>query len=57
MTKAEFEQLLGSDRPFGTIDAVSEAVDDPEYRFYREVGLAVKFRGGKVVELVIAPLA
>jgi hypothetical protein len=58
MSKEEFEQILGADHLFGTIDAVMAGNDNPDslYRFYHEVGLAVKFRGGKVVELVVAPL-
>jgi tetratricopeptide (TPR) repeat protein len=52
MSREEFEKQFGGARPFGT-------VDDPAvvYRFYQELGLAVRFKGGKVVELVIAPLS
>jgi hypothetical protein len=51
MPKADFEKLLGTDRPFGTIDNAEIA-----YRFYFDIGVAVMFRGGKVAELVVAPL-
>ncbi len=52
MPRDEFESQFGSERPFG-------AIDDPAvvYRFYQELGLAVRFKGGKVVEVVIAPLS
>jgi hypothetical protein len=52
MPRDEFESQFGAERPFGT-------VDDPAvvYRFYEDLGLAVRFKGGKVVEVVIAPLS
>jgi hypothetical protein len=58
MSKAEFERILGSDRPLVLIDSLLAGTADlgTFYRFYHDVGLAVKFRGGKVVELVVVPL-
>jgi hypothetical protein len=52
MPRDEFEKQFGADRPFGTID-------DPAapYRFYQDLGLGVRFKGGKVAEVVIAPLS
>lgn len=52
MTKEDLETLLaGQDYDF-------RELDDPEksYRFYRNLGLAVRLEGGKVVELVVAQI-
>ncbi|MBX3414653.1 MAG: M48 family metalloprotease [Pirellulales bacterium] len=52
MTKDDLEKLLaGQDYDF-------RELDDPEksYRFYRNLGLAVRIEGGKVVELVVAQI-
>jgi hypothetical protein len=52
MPREEFEKQFGADRPFGTID-------DPAapFRFYQDLGLGVRFKAGKVAEVVIAPLS
>jgi len=52
MSKEDFEKLLGADKPFSSILNPNDL-----YRFYHSVGLAVKFRDGKVAELVIIPMA
>jgi len=52
MTKDELEEVLGGQ------DFDFRELDDKEtsYRFYRHLGLAVRIKGGKVVELVVAQI-
>jgi hypothetical protein len=51
MSQQELQNILGGNRPEGyLVDSATK------YVFYHEIGLAVRFAEGKVVELVIAPL-
>jgi len=52
MSKDDLEKLLvGQDYDFRELDS-----PETSYRFYRNLGLAVRIEGGKVVELVVAQI-